>query len=123
MTISLDYLQSLGLCWSKEKLAEAAKSWPSPTPTWSWWLGDRLDAMAAEDAAMRFQVAVQSALVRKLRLPVRHGQLLHTVRYGTVSARMRIGRALGAYLDAVDDGKSAERDSAYELLVQEIANA
>jgi hypothetical protein len=111
MTLSLAYLKELGACWSDEQLEEAAKQWPSATPTWSWFLGERLDGLELDAFVLRMWMAAQHAHRRRIALPLKPAAVVAAAKAAEPKQRLRIASAFGAYLDAVADVDAAATDT------------
>ena len=96
---SIEYLTTvLRVCWPLERLKTAAAEWPA-SPTWAWWLGDRLATMSDAEALLRVQVALTHAAAQRLPLPMKYGeanQLFKTFHGAQLQAA---AAALGAWLD------------------------
>lgn len=100
--LSLAYLQSFPLCWTQDRLAQAADEWPSGNPTWSWFLGDHLAGMARADAMLRILVAFAHMARQNLFPRTRRGVALTWFRHCADDQLMPAAAALGAWLDAPD---------------------
>ena len=115
MTLSVEYLKKLGACWTAAQLAAAAESWPSPTPTWAWFLGERLSSMPRADAALRVTVACSHIGFARLRAPERPGVILRFARKCSDEQLQALCVALGAWLDSTE-AIGADASSAFEAL-------
>jgi len=102
MPLSVEYIQSLGACWTPAQLAESAQSWPSPTPSWSWFLGERLAPLSRPEALLRVQVALAHVVKAKLDAPARPRAMHQFFRACTAEQFTAGCQALGGWLDAAD---------------------
>lgn len=101
--LNLDYFtKKLRLCWSPEKLAEAAAHWPNPL-TWAWFLGARLLTMSRIDAMERIQVAIAHLGAMRWRAPERPGLILAFFRTCSDAQLCSVGELFGLWLDDPDD--------------------
>lgn len=70
MAFSIEYLATLNLCWSREQMTKAMTAANSPkVPTWSWFLGSRLQKMAREDCMQRLAAALTHAQRTRVKFP------------------------------------------------------
>jgi soluble lytic murein transglycosylase-like protein len=100
--LSVEYIQSLGACWSPAQLAEAALSWPSPNPSWSWFLGERLQPLTRSAALLRVQVALAHVVVQQMTAPKSPREVFSFCRTCTDPKFVAVCQAFGAWLDAPD---------------------
>jgi len=100
--LSVAYIQSLGVCWTPAQLAEAALSWPSPTPSWSWFLGERLPLLTRSAALLRVQVALAHVVVQQMAAPKSPREVLNFCRTCTDLKFATLCQAFGAWLDTPD---------------------
>lgn len=101
--LSLAYLESFRLCWSKEQLGEAADQWPSGNPTWSWFLGEHIAAMTRDEALLRILVGFAHMSRQGLFPTTRRGVALAWFRSCPDDQLKPAAAALGAWLDAPDE--------------------
>jgi hypothetical protein len=118
MTLTVDYLKSLRLCWTDEALDEAALSWPD-APTWAWFLGDRLHAMQRGAVLERLSVAHAYATRKRVAFigeawtrPRRLGDQFKAAKtYTDAELWLYLGE-FGALLDASDAAEEAAKVAA-----------
>lgn len=110
-TITVEYLMRLGACWSAAKLREAAKLWPSPSPSWAWFLGDRLTGMHRAEMLERVHVALAHVMLQKITLPMAPGELAELCKNCGEPELLALCEALGELLD-VDPEHPHESDAA-----------
>lgn len=103
MPLSVQYIESLGVCWSPAQLAEAAASWPSPTPSWSWFLGERLRPWTRRECMLRIQVALAHVVRSNLAAPLRPGAIHEFLRTCDPTTFVTACDALGKWLDTEDE--------------------
>lgn len=96
---SIEYLTNvLRVCWPLERLKLAAADWPA-SPTWAWWLGDRLATMSDADALLRVQVALTHAAAQRVPLPMKYGECNSAFKSFHGAQLQAAAAALGAFLD------------------------
>ena len=103
MPVSVELIRSLGACWSPAQLAQAEASWPSPTPSWAWFLGERLQPMSRAEAMLRVQVALGHIAKARLEAPERPRVMADIFSISPSIKFAAACNALGAWLDAQDE--------------------
>lgn len=114
---TVEELKALGSCWTEQELHEAATTWPSANPSWTWFLGARLTAMPREQALLRLQMASAALYRAGTRLP-RVRRLTDLVKYAKACNSLQLaelGAAMGALLDGNGNGAEAAENVAKVL--------
>jgi hypothetical protein len=108
---TFDYIDSLAECWSREKLAEAAKLWPHDA-NWAWFCGARLQEHDPKRQIEVLSIGIAHAMKQRYSLKRRPGEFFEWAKKADGADRLRAMADFGAELDALDAAARAAEQAA-----------